>query len=64
VKLLDLPTYEKGKNPSQNNPSNSGSAWQFLLPVGLIIIGLMAIISLLIMKENKNKKKLKFNEEY
>ena len=57
VKLLDLPTYEKGKNLPQNNPNNSSSAWQFLLPVGLIIIGLMAIISLLVMRENKNKKK-------
>jgi len=58
VKLLDLPKYEKEiKNPQQNNPNNGGSAWQFLLPVGLIIIGLMAIISLLITKENKNKKR-------
>ena len=48
VKLLDLPKYEKEiKNPQQNNQNNSGSAWQFILPVGLIILGLTAIISLL-----------------
>jgi len=58
VKLLNLPKYENEiKNPQQNNPNNGGSAWQFILPVGLIILGLTAIISLLIMKENKNKKR-------
>src|SRR2546421_13115912 len=58
VKLLDLPKYENEiKNPPQNNPNNGGSAWQFILAAMLVILGLTAIISLLIMKENKNKKK-------
>jgi|tagenome__1003787_1003787.scaffolds.fasta_scaffold20112903_1 predicted DNA-binding protein with PD1-like motif len=59
VKLLNLSPYStlvKPENPQQNNPNQGGSAWQVILPVGIIIAGLMAVTAYFILRERKIEK--------
>ncbi|KLL03832.1 MAG: hypothetical protein MRECE_8c050 [Mycoplasmataceae bacterium CE_OT135] len=53
--LLDLSSQKTTENPTNSN--KPGFSWQVILPVGLIILGLMAITTLLFTREKKNKKK-------
>ncbi|WP_147409468.1 hypothetical protein [endosymbiont GvMRE of Glomus versiforme] len=55
VKLLDLPAYSaKNLESSQsNNSKKDDSSWQIILPVGFIILGLTAMISLLFMRDKE-----------